>query len=295
MGQRGAAQQQAPAGNAMFTMLIMMLLMLLLISQPGLRSFLAGAADPIFSPTLPETTSFVITVMALGSFSIVLNTVLRHAFTDPIEQAHLTHRSSQLRKWMREAQILRNVPKLEQAREFQQQMMPDQMALQSKAMKPMIYTFVFIIAIFSRAANIVGEYRVDFVSLPFAPIWGFDRRFMFFPAWICVYIVMSAPLGRIVDRHLRVARLSRHPLVISGDVLPEPLLMNPEIRKTPKRRSQKQRSRRPRPSAPAKSEEDSLPSSSGIEGTCPACEATAVELVDRFTLSCSVCFETWGR
>ncbi len=295
MGQRGTTQPQAPAGNAMFTMLIMMLLMLLLISQPGLRSFLAGAADPVFAPTLPETTSFVITVMALGSVSIVLNTVLRHFFTDPVEQAHLAHRSTQLRKWMREAQILRNVPKLEQAREFQQQLMPDQMALQSKAMKPMIYTFVFIIAIFSWAANIVGEYRVDFVSLPFSPVWDFERRFLLFPAWICVYIVMSAPLGRIVDRHIRVARLSRHPLVISGDVLPEPLLSNPEIRKTPKRRSQRNRDRRPRASEPAGSSEVPPVVVHGVEGTCPACESTAIELVDRFTLSCSVCFETWGR
>ncbi len=295
MGQRGAAQQQAPAGNAMFTMLIMMLLMLLLISQPGLRSFLAGAADPIFAPALPETTSFVITVMALGSVSIVLNTVLRHFFTDPIEQAHLAHRSSQLRKWMREAQILRNVPKLEQAREFQQQMMPDQMALQSKAMKPMIYTFVFIIAIFSWAANIVIDYRVDFVSLPFSPVWDFEKRFMLFPAWICVYIVMSAPLGRIVDRHIRVARLSNHPSVVSGDLLPEPLLVNAEIRKTPKQRSQRARSRRPRTTNTPDESEVPPATSSAVEGTCPACEGTSVELVDRFTLCCQICFQTWGR
>ena len=35
---------------------------------------------------------------------------------------------------------------------------------------------------------------------------------------------MSAPLGRIIDRHIKIVRFSRHPLVISGETIPEPLI-----------------------------------------------------------------------
>ena len=43
-------------------------------------------------------------------------------------------------------------------------------------------------------------------------------------AWICAYICMSAPFGRVVDRHIKLFRYRTHPVVASGDKLKEPLL-----------------------------------------------------------------------
>ena len=56
-------------------------------------------------------------------------------------------------------------------------------------------------------------------------MWSFNDRVMWiFPAWIATYIAMSAPLGRIIDRHIKIIRFSRHPFVISGETIPEPLI-----------------------------------------------------------------------
>ena len=35
---------------------------------------------------------------------------------------------------------------------------------------------------------------------------------------------MSAPLGRIIDRHIKIIRYKRHPLVLAREPIPEPLL-----------------------------------------------------------------------
>ena len=63
------------------------------------------------------------------------------------------------------------------------------------AMKPMMFTMVFIIAIFAWLTTTVEDFRVGYISLPWAPEWGLNDRFLLFPAWLC-HICMSAPLGR---------------------------------------------------------------------------------------------------
>ena len=66
-------------------------------------------ADPILAPVLPETEFFILTVLILGTFSMTLNTVLRNFFADPIEQAHIGHRQSQVRKMMNDGRMSRDL------------------------------------------------------------------------------------------------------------------------------------------------------------------------------------------
>ena len=87
----------------------------------------------------------------------------------------------------------------------------------------MMFTMVFIIAIFA-VTTTVEDFRVGYISLPWAPEWGLNDRFLLFPAWICAYICMSAPLGRVVDRHIKLLRYRNYPLVTAAETIPEPLL-----------------------------------------------------------------------
>ena len=101
-------------------------------------------------------------------------------------------------------------------------MMPEQMAMQAAMMKPMMFTMIFIIAIFSWMATSTESFRVDYVSTPWSATWNFENKvFWIFPAWIATYISMSAPLGRIVDRHIKLVRYKSHPLVTAGKSIPE--------------------------------------------------------------------------
>ena len=108
--------------NILYNMMFMvMILMTLLIMNPGIRSTMGGIADPILSPILPEESFFIMTVLILGTFSMLMNTVLRSFFLDPIEQAHIGHRQGQIRRMMNDARISRDPILQEKATILQQQ------------------------------------------------------------------------------------------------------------------------------------------------------------------------------
>ena len=134
-----AAPPPPPPNGSMLTMLLVMILMTFLIINPNIRNALGNMADPILAPVLPETEFFILTVLILGTFSMTLNTVLRNFFADPIEQAHIGHRQSQVRKMMNDGRMSRDPILMEKANTLREQMMPEQLKVQMSAMRPMMF------------------------------------------------------------------------------------------------------------------------------------------------------------
>jgi hypothetical protein len=199
----------------------------------------------------------------------------------------------------------RDTAKIDKMQKLQMEMMPEQMAMQGAMMKPMMFTMIFIIGIFSWMADTVIDFRVDYVSLPWQPMWGFENRIMWiFPAWIATYITMSAPLGRVVDRHLKLLRYRTHPVVLAGDMIPEPLLHLLEDDKAKSssdsrtRRSQRKRAG-PRKTGNQLSESQrrsggNLQVAPPQKGTlCPSCESDNIVRTIRGKLRCNVCRIEW--
>ena len=295
-----------PPGGSMMMMLMVMVLMTLLIMNPGIRTTMGGFADPLLSPILPEESFFIITVLILGTMSMLMNTVLRSFFLDPIEQAHIGHRQGQVRRMMNDARISRDPTLQEKATVLQQQMMPEQLKVQMGAMKPMMFTMVIIIAVFSWLTTTVESFRVDYVSLPWASEWNLlTDKFLFFPAWICAYICMSAPFGRVVDRHIKLIRYRTHPVVSSGDKLKEPLLhlvanQDKNVDKNAKRRRQKSKSQTKKkssndtPKKVASNKSSKTETYSGVEGlTCPKCGVDMISKAGPRKKKCDVCRHQW--
>jgi|TARA_B100001093_G_scaffold107431_1_gene99702 uncharacterized membrane protein (DUF106 family) len=295
-----------PPGGSMMMMLMVMVLMTLLIMNPGIRTTMGGFADPLLSPILPEESFFIITVLILGTMSMLMNTVLRSFFLDPIEQAHIGHRQGQVRRMMNDARISRDPILQEKATLLQQQMMPEQLKVQMGAMKPMMFTMVIIIAVFSWLTTTVESFRVDYVSLPWASEWNLlTDKFLFFPAWICAYICMSAPFGRVVDRHIKLIRYRTHPVVSSGDKLKEPLLhlvanQNKTVDKNAKRRRQKskvqtkKKSSNDTPKNTGSKKTSKTETYSGIDGlTCPKCGVDMISKAGPRKKKCDVCRHQW--
>jgi uncharacterized membrane protein (DUF106 family) len=295
-----------PPGGSMMMMLMVMVLMTLLIMNPGIRTTMGGFADPLLSPILPEESFFIITVLILGTMSMLMNTVLRSFFLDPIEQAHIGHRQGQVRRMMNDARISRDPILQEKATVLQQQMMPEQLKVQMGAMKPMMFTMVIIIAVFSWLTTTVESFRVDYVSLPWASEWNLlTDKFLFFPAWICAYICMSAPFGRVVDRHIKLIRYRTHPVVSSGDKLKEPLLhlvanQNKTVDKNAKRRRQKskvqtkKKSSNDTPKNTGSKKTSKTETYSGIDGlTCPKCGVDMISKAGPRKKKCDVCRHQW--
>ena len=285
-------------------MLIVMVMMTVLIMTPSIRLSLGTTADPILSPLLPEESFFVITVLILGVFSMTLNTVIRNFFVDPMDQAHIGHRQGQVRQIMNEARMSRDPILQEKAMTLQQQMMPEQLDVQMGAMKPMMFTMIFIIGIFAWLTTAVESFRVDYVSLPWAPEWNLlEDRFLFFPAWICCYISMSAAYGRVLDRHIKLARYKSHPLVLSGEVIKEPLLhliatkpaaASNQVKKR-QQRSQRRSQQNKKKTAPAKNvdSDEKVEEQSVYDFSCPECQGDVITHDGPRTKRCNVCFHEW--
>ena len=206
----GGDPQAESMSSMMMPMLFLMLMMVVLMLNPSLRILLADGAGYAIEPMLPfHTAYFVPTVFIVGSSIMIVNTIIRAFFTDPLSQAHISHRQKQIGKQLREAQMARDTARTEKMQKMQMSMQPEQMAMQAAMMRPMMFTMVFIIAIFSWMASEVESFRVSFVSLPWAPMWSFNERIMWiFPAWIATYITMSAPLGTVSYTHLTLPTIA---------------------------------------------------------------------------------------
>ena len=284
----------------MLFMLLFMIVMTFMLMSEDIRNSMGSYADPFLSPWLPDEKWFIITVLILGSISMFVNTALRNLFMDPISQAHIAHRQSQVRKMMNEARVGRDPILMEKAQTLQQHMMPEQMSVQMGAMKPMMFTMFFIIAVFAWMGTAVDAFRVDYVSLPWSPEWNLSTgKFLFFPAWIAAYICMSAPLGSVVDRHIKLYRYKSHPIVAQGDKLKEPLLHLVSAPKSAKssqatsrrRRSEQRRSGPKKKSTPEKSEKKA--SDKSRSGTCPECGGSMIERDGPNTNVCKICRHEW--
>ena len=286
----------------MFTMLLFMILMTFLIINPSIRTALGNAADPLLTPILPEESFFVLTVTILGIFSMTLNTVIRNFFVDPMDQAHIGHRQGQVRMMMQEARLSRDPILQEKAMTLQQNMMPEQLEVQMGAMKPMMFTMIFIIGIFAWLTTKVQTFRVDYVSLPWSPEWNLlSGKFLFFPAWICCYICMSAAYGRALDRHIKLARYKKHPLVLAGQVLKEPLLHLVATKpaaagsQTVKRQQRSVKAQQQKKKQSGAEDAPMEASSSFWKGglVCPECDGDVITHDGPRNKRCNVCFHEW--
>jgi len=203
---------------------------------------------------------------------------------------------------MNEARMSRDSTLQDKAMTLQQQMMPEQLSVQMGAMKPMMFTMVFIIGIFAWLTTKVETFRVDYVSLPWAPEWNLlDGRFLFFPAWICCYICMSAAYGRVLDRHIKLLRYRSHPLVVAGEVLKEPLLhlvatkpsaKNSQAKKR-QQRSKRSQQQRKRPNQGTKAASGGQQVASNMTLICPECDSDIITNDGPRNKRCNVCFHEW--
>jgi len=107
---------------------------------------------------------------------------------------------------------------------------------------------------------------------------------------------MSAPLGRVVDRHIKLVRYKTHPIVDAGEKLKEPLL---HLVSTPKSSGKQANSRRRRSeqrrAGPRKTESKAVESKpvEKLKGECPECGSAMIERDGPTVNLCKVCRHEW--
>ena len=119
---------------------------------------------------------------------------------------------------------------------------------------------------------------------------------------------MSAPLGRVVDRHIKLIRYRNHPLVTAGDKLKEPLLhlvagKAKTVDENAKRRRQKSRANSNRKkgnktkkdnSKSSNESKENAPTYASAEGLeCPTCGSDIITKSGPRKKICTVCRHQW--
>ncbi len=290
----GESPGQPQVGGQMMFLLLMMILMMMLVMNPNVRESLMNYADPVLNPIVPDN-SLILMVLILGSASMVVNTILRSFFMDPIAQAHIAHRQRQIGKMAQEARLDQNKVALDVSMRMREQMMPDQMAVQMGAFKPMMFTMVFIIAIFAWLASSVETFRVNYISLPWEPRWELNDTVMWIiPVWVFAYISMSAPLGRIIDRHIKLIRYKSHPIVVAGKMIKEPLLDQYRTINEKKKPFQSQKKSGGKNANNKKSStKNKSHKAVKLEGKCGICDGSEIERTVSGKLRCIICRHEW--
>ena len=88
---------------------------------------------------------------------------------------------------------------------------------------------------------------------------------------------MSAPFGRVVDRHIKLFRYRNHPLINSGEVIKEPLLHLVATKPTEKsEQARKRQQRSQRKGGPRKQNNVLSTEFSGQKNECPDCGSNAI-------------------
>ena len=112
---------------------------------------------------------------------------------------------------------------------------------------------------------------------------------------------MSAPLGRIVDRHIKLIRYRNHPVVLANEKLSEPLLhlvVSDDGAKSKQATQRRNRSRKNGPKKQAKSSEkeseqiQSKPKQA-VSEVCPECMSDDVHRKGPRNMRCNVCYHEW--
>lgn len=198
-------EQQRPSGGiAQFLMIFMFMLALLVVFDPSLRSAMGNAVGYIFWPTISFGNRYPIwTIFFCGIITVTLSTTIRHYFIDWVETAKAQKQMSAFSKEFRKAQLSNNTYKIKKLTEMQPEIMAKQSKLMMSQMKPMGFTMVIIIAIFTWLWLFIEDLSSHTITLPWEANWDLEKFFVL-PNWIFIYSLISIPFGQVLQRALKL-------------------------------------------------------------------------------------------
>ena len=151
----------------------------------------------------------VITLLLAGIILVSVSSTIRHFQTDWVEMAKNQAQIKAINKALREAKMGGDVEKERKITEHQQKMMALQQNMMFNNMKMMIYTMLVAIAIFTWIwADFIEGLEVAIISTPWNTsmdmLRGVDLCFIPFKNWILIYILISFPLGMMLQHGLKM-------------------------------------------------------------------------------------------
>jgi uncharacterized membrane protein (DUF106 family) len=158
--------------------------------------------------------SLVLTGLLMASATIVI----RHFFTDYVEQARSQKIVSAFNQELRKSRKENNSFKMKKLLAEQPKIMQKSMQQTTTQFKLLPISMVIVIPIFAWLSVFVGElstvFRPDGFSMlyycvPWSNVANFAETPFLFPQWVLVYTLISIPFGQVLSRALRYYSFSK--------------------------------------------------------------------------------------
>ena len=177
---------------------------LFIMLNPDMRSALGGAMALVMGPVIGFNGFYpLLTLLFAGMMTSTVSILGRHIFVDWVEMARSQKIMSAFNKERREAMMKRNTAKLERLNAMSPEIMKNATKQSMNQLKPMAFTMIIIIVIFSWLSIFVSTTAVD---TKFSSPWDFNADLLdttVLPHWLMVYALISIPFGQVITRLLK--------------------------------------------------------------------------------------------
>jgi len=212
-------------GNQLLVMMALLFALFIMFDnnlRQGLGKIVGVGLTPLvgFNASLPLLT-LLLTGLLMSFFSIII----RHLFSDWVEQARNQRIMSAFQKELREARTHNNTYKLKKLTEMQPQMMAQSMKASQTQMKLMPVTMLVVIPIFAWLANFIYIDISTTSSLSFSVPWAFDANLKasnVLPNWIILYSLLTLPFGQVLTRILKYFSFRKRLRMLESGIVEEP-------------------------------------------------------------------------
>ncbi len=188
--------------------------LLFLMFDMELRARVGGTLGAAFDPIVGfNYTRPVWTLLIAGFVMVGTSTIIRHFLLDWVAMARAQETMRVFQKEFAEARKSNNTYKMKRLTELQPEVMKVQSELTMGQMKPMLYTMLTVIPIFTWLLHFIETVEsknpgVLFARMPWLPTnptgYPLTGTWWFLPHWVLLYSLFSIPVGQVLQRALKL-------------------------------------------------------------------------------------------
>ena len=199
------AMPKKGGASRMVTIFIFVLAVFILFDN-NLRSALGAAVGYGLDPLVSFNHEFpVVTLVITGLVMAALTIIVRHFFTDYVEQARSQKIVGAFNKELRDARKENNSFKTKKLLAEQPKILQKSMEQTMTQFKLLPVSMIIVVPIFAWLSVFLGDVTTLYGShyaVPWSSVANFNDSFLF-PEWVLVYTLVSLPFGQVLSRALR--------------------------------------------------------------------------------------------
>ncbi|MCK4717911.1 MAG: DUF106 domain-containing protein [Thermoplasmata archaeon] len=193
--------------SSSFMLIFVFMLTFMIMFNQDLRMLLGVTVGAVLYPILGFGSRWpILTILFAGLVMTLVSVLIRHKFMDWVGMAKNQKVMGAFNKELREARLAGDQQRMDKLLKIQKVLMQDQMAQSSNQMKPMVFSMLIIISIFTWIYIFLDGLGNKTFSIPWAsnihllrggPLW------QIMPVWILIYSLVSIPLGQVIQKALK--------------------------------------------------------------------------------------------